>query len=139
MMKTIILLFIVWVPFLLQAQNITSATLSWQVTSVTDVNTGDILSTGGDQIISHVNKSVEWKDSQGNVKYTYAVNTVNGTWSNVSNNGSVIYQITANGKVGTIAFVRSGSEITIRILLLKEDGEDIPDMYEFKITGITTR
>jgi hypothetical protein len=138
MMKTIILSLIVWVPCLLQAQNITSATLNWQASSVTEVNTGDILSAGGDKIISHGSTSVEWKDSQGNVKYTYAVNTVNGTWSNVSNNGSIIYQVTTGGKAGTIAFIRSDSEITIRILLLKEDGEDIPDMYEFKITGITT-
>jgi len=137
-MTKYIIIILVSIPCLLQAQNITSATLNWQASFVTDVNTGDILSTGGDQIISHTNSAVEWKDNQGHVKYTYTVNTVNGTWSNVSNNGSIIYQVTTGGKAGTIAFIRSGNEITIRILLLKEDAEDIPDMYEFKITGITT-
>ncbi|HEY9046879.1 MAG TPA: hypothetical protein VIN08_13340 [Ohtaekwangia sp.] len=123
---------------LLRGQSIATQNLAWQASSVTDVNTGDILSAGGDKIISHGSTSVEWKDNQGHVKYTYTVNTVNGTWSNVSNSGSIIYQVTAGGKSGTITFIRSGSEITIRILLLKEDGENIPDMYEFKITGITT-
>jgi len=137
-MKFIKILIVFLIPGWLQAQNITTQSLSWQTASATDVNTGDILSASGDKIISHGSTSVEWKDSQGNVKYTYTVNTVNGTWSNVSNNGSIIYQVTTGGKAGTIAFIRSGNEITIRILLLKEDAEDIPDMYEFKITGITT-
>ncbi|HEY9049624.1 MAG TPA: hypothetical protein VIN08_27190 [Ohtaekwangia sp.] len=134
-MKKMLFLVIVLIPCLLQAQNITTTTLAWQASSVTDSNTGNILSAGGDKIISHSNTSVEWQDAQGNVKYTYAVNTVNGSWSNVSNNGSIIYQVTTGGNSGTITFTKSGSETTVRILVL--EGEDIPDMYEFKISSLT--
>jgi len=138
-MKLYILLICIAFPVLVRAQSITQQQLLWKVSSVIDVNTGDILSTGGDQIISHSNTSVEWKDSQGNVKYTYAVNTVNGTWSNVNNTGSIIYQVTTGGKAGTITFIKSGNEITVRILVLnEEDANSIPDMYEFKIASITT-
>jgi len=137
-MKLYILSVFIALPVFLRAQSITTQSLSWQASVITEVNTGDILSTNGDKIVSHGSTSVEWKDNQGHVKYTYTVNTVNGSWSNVSNSGSIIYQVTTGGKAGTIAFIRSGNEITIRILLLKEDAEDIPDMYEFKITGITT-
>jgi len=136
-MKIYIIIGLLSITHLLSAQVITTQNLVWQASSAVDVNTGDILSTEGDKVVSHGSTSVEWKDSQGNVRYTYTVNTVNGTWNNVSNNGSIIYQVTTGSKSGTITFIRSGSEISVRILVLN-DGDDIPDMYEIKIASITT-
>ncbi len=121
-------------PTSLPAQNITNETLTWQISQVQDVNTGESLSSENETLVSYGSQKVEWKNAVG-IKHTYIVNKTSGTWSNTSQSGSMIYQVDGGDKSGTITFERAKNEIAVRILLLK--GEELPEMYEIKIVKVT--
>ncbi len=135
-MKIIISLILSSVVFTgaLSAQNIATETLTWQISQVQDVNTGESQSSENETLVSYGSQKVEWKDATG-IKHTYIVNKTSGTWSNTSQSGSMIYQVDSGDKSGTITFERVKNEIMVRILLLK--GDELPEMYEIKIVKVT--
>jgi hypothetical protein len=135
-MKIIISLILSSVVFTgaLSAQNIATETLTWQISNVQDVNTGETLFSENETLVSYGSQKVEWKNTDG-VKHTYIVNKANGTWNNASQSGSMIYQVNIGDKSGTITFERVKNEIMVRILLLK--GDELPEMYEIKIVKVT--
>lgn len=118
----------------LPAQNIATETLTWQISHVQDVNTGETLFSENETLVSYGSQKVEWRNTDG-VKQTYIVSKANGTWNNTSQGGSMIYQVNIGDKSGTITFERVKNEIMVRILLLK--GDELPEMYEIKIVKVT--
>jgi hypothetical protein len=120
----------------LQAQNITTTTLVWSITGTQVINTGEMIGPG-EQLVSYGKNTVEWKDSRGEVKKSFTVSGVNGAWSNVQSQGSIVYDVQCGDKPGTITFQRTAGGIMIRILLL--NGEEMPDIYEMTVSTINAQ
>jgi hypothetical protein len=119
----------------LSAQNITTQTLRWNVATTQEINTGKHTESA-DQIVSYGNTRIEWQDPKGAVKKTFTITDINGSWTNVQSNGSVLYEVSIGEQQGTVTFIRTSGELTVRIILLK--GEEDADLYEMSITDITT-
>jgi hypothetical protein len=118
----------------LRAQNITTQTIRWQINQTQEVNAGKI-SEDPDQIVSYGTTKIEWQNSQGIVKKTFTISETNGSWTNVQNNGSILYEVSAGEQLGTVRIFRNSSELTIRITMIKGDDVD-PDFYEMSVTDL---
>ncbi|MBT1689140.1 hypothetical protein [Dawidia soli] len=118
----------------LHAQNIASTTLTWKADAYLDINTGMARATS-DQLVSYSNQRIEWHDEAGNVKATYSIIEINGQWTNVMNNGTILYEVRSEGRQGTIQFSRASGILSIQIVLLKPD--ENPDMFRFSVSTVT--
>jgi hypothetical protein len=120
----------------LRAQNITTENLVWHVSYIDDVNTGERTQSENEKLVTFDSDRIEWRNANGSIKHSYTINNVGGSWSNVSNNGSIVYQFTDGDQLGTVTFERIKNEIMVRLLLGKDDA--LPEIYEIKIVKITT-
>jgi hypothetical protein len=135
-MKKFILFVILMIPCMLRAQNITTENLVWHVSYIDDVNAGERTQSENEKLVTYGSDRMEWRNADGSVKYTYTINNVGGSWSNVSNNGSIVYQFKNGDQLGTVTFERVKNEIMVRMLLAKDDA--LPEIYEIRIVKITT-
>jgi hypothetical protein len=119
----------------LYAQNVTTQTIRWHIGRTQEINIGRV-SEEPDQIVSYGTTKVEWQSASGVVKKTFTISETNGSWTNVQNNGSVLYEVNVGEQPGTVRIFRTASELTIRITLLKDEGD--PDLYEMSITSLET-
>jgi hypothetical protein len=122
--------------YALRAQNMTTENLVWHVSYVDDVNIGEREFLENEKLVTYGSGRIEWHNADGSIKHTYAINNIGGTWSNVGNNGSVVYQFKNGDQLGTVTFERANDEIMVRVLLGKDD--ELPVIYEIKIVKITT-
>ena len=120
----------------LRAQNITTENLLWHVSYIDDVNIGERTQSENEKLVTFGSDRIEWRNADGSIKHSYTINNVGGSWSNVSNNGSIVYQFTDGDQLGTVTFERIKNEIMVRVLLGKDDA--LPEIYEIKIVKITT-
>jgi hypothetical protein len=134
--KIILSILFVFAGVSLRAQNITTDNLQWQVSYIDDVNKGERIQSENEKLITYGSEQIEWLNADGSIKYTYTINDIGGSWSNVSNNGSIVYQFKNGDQLGTITFERASNDITVRVLLGKDDA--LPEIYEIKIVKITT-
>jgi len=134
MKQTIFLLFIL-ASFNTMAQNITSANLSWQITREDNINAGTFDDRGG-AILSYGTNRVEWNDAKGTLMQTLAIREVNGSWTNVQNNGTIVYEADSSGKPATVTFLRDAGQLRVTIAILQDDG--FPLIREFTIQNIST-
>ncbi len=134
MKQTIFLLFIL-ASFSTMAQNITATDLSWQITREDNVNAGTFDDRGG-AILSYGTNRVEWNDAKGVQVQTLTIREVNGSWGNVQNNGTIVYEADSAGKSATVTFLRDGAQLRVTIAVLQDDG--FPLIREFTIQNITT-
>lgn len=118
------------------AQDITSQTLSWKISYIQNVNTAEQVPADNESLVTYGSDRIEWRNADSSIKHTYTINNVGGSWSNVSNNGSIVYQFKNGDQLGTITFERVKNEIMVRVLLAKDDA--LPEIYEIKIVKITT-
>jgi hypothetical protein len=118
----------------IQAQNISSGTLIWKVDASLDVSTG-ISNEAAEQVLSYGNERIEWRDGAGSMKATFEIIEVNGQWTNVMNNGAILYEVRSDGRLGTIQFSRADGKHSIRIILLKPS-ED-PDIHRLSVSTVT--
>ena len=116
-------------------QSITTANLSWTISRMDNKTTG-IFDGGGGTLQSYGTERVDWYDSRGVLKQTFAIREINGGWGNVANSGSILYEAETEGNPCTIMFQRDGGSILVRIIVLT-DGEP-PLIYEFTIENLTT-
>jgi len=135
MKKSFLLSILLVLSASLYAQNVTSETIRWHVARVQEVNAGKVTE-DADQVVSYGATKIEWKNTAGVVKRTFTISETNGSWTNVQNNGSILYEVSEGERLGTIKIFRTASELTVRITLLKDD-ED-PDFYEMSIAGFET-
>jgi len=119
----------------LYAQNVTTQTIRWRVARVQEVNAGKVTE-DADQVVSYGTTKIEWQNAAGVVKRTFTISETNGSWTNVQNNGSVLYEVNEGERLGTVRIFRTASELTIRIALIK--GDEDPDFYELSIAGFET-
>ena len=106
--------FVTFSSFPAAAQNVSQETLSWQADQVTDLQTNAsvsmkcIFKTIGDG-------QVEWIQKNGTLKTTYNVTTAQGSWSNISQPGTITYTLARNGKTFKMILERSGPDITVTL------------------------
>lgn len=67
--------------------------------------------------LTHGSDSVIWYQKQGTYVNTFEVTSVEGSWSDVSKKGSIIYHIRFNDKSGFFKFQRDGDWIAIQVEL----------------------
>jgi hypothetical protein len=134
MKKYVAIAALVWIASRAYAQDITSTTLTWKVDACLDVATG-ISSSTSDQLVSYGKERIEWRDGTGGVKATFEIIEVNGQWTNVMNNGAILYEVRSDGRQGTIQFSRVNGIPTIQIVLLKPD--DNPDIFRLSVLTLT--
>lgn len=137
LMKNIVFIFVLMMASVsLYAQDMTTQTIRWHVGKTQAVSAGHV-SEDEDQIVSYGTTKIEWRNASGLMKKTFTISETNGSWTNVQNDGSILYEINVGEQLGTVRFFRTASELTIRVTLLKGDDTD-PDLYEFSITSLET-
>ena len=135
-MKYIILLLVLLTGGGIFAQDVTRQTIRWHIGKTQEVNAGRV-SEEPDQIVCYGATKIEWQSASGVVKKLFTISETNGSWTDVQNNGSILYEVNVGEQLGTVRFFRTTSELTIRITLLKGNDMD-PDLYEFSITSLET-
>jgi hypothetical protein len=110
------------------AQNIRTSTISWHVTQAFDINTGTTTDVT-DTIISVSASQLQWKTDNSTKIFT--VSEVIGQWTDVDNNGEIVYEASCENLRGTVTFLRSAGVIRIRLLM----ADEAPYSYEFTVSG----
>jgi len=112
-------------------QNVQTSTIKWNCTSTFTANPGSIdnemtkVVSSSDQIV--------WYDSNDVVRKTFAITGSDGTWSNVSNNGSITFNITAGNDVEIVQFFRTAGVAKVRIIITEDN---TPQSYELTVTTV---
>lgn len=116
-----------------RAQNISSIRLSWNSVSTmipsNGTSTNEIT-----QLITSPSDSIKWLGQDGTIKYRLKILETNGTWSDVSQQGSIIYEVDNNGNRGVV-YIERASTIKVRMII---NTEAEPEVTELTITDIKT-
>lgn len=129
-MRTVILLIVLLSATTAIAQNIQTSTIEWRSTSTFDVEPGTIVNEQT-KVVSSASQ-ITWFGEDGNPFKTMPVNTVTGSWTNVGNNGSIIFNVNSENSSGIVQFWKNGSETKIRIHLVS-DTESL--IYELTVAN----
>lgn len=130
----IIVFFLVWFTTLkMQAQDIHTANLEWSCASIFEAQEGVFK----DEIakIKSSAEEIVWYDKNGVVQKTFSIAGSSGTWTDISGNGSVVFNMTYGDNSGFVQFSKAGSTVKIRVHLINEEGSPI---YEFTVATVTT-
>ncbi|MCA6416496.1 MAG: hypothetical protein IM589_12360, partial [Cytophagales bacterium] len=97
-MKKLILVFIVCSSAATaHGQNMASTNLKWEADQTTDMQ-ANVAKPYVGYFKTLSNQSVEWVQKAGQIMATYTVVSMEGTWADINNIGSVVYVLTRNGK-----------------------------------------
>ncbi|MBS1506687.1 MAG: hypothetical protein JSS79_08580 [Bacteroidetes bacterium] len=119
--------------FATQAQSITTATLRWSAATTMDIDTGS-LESGNAGVVSYPTK-IDWIGEDGNVQYSFTITNTVGSWADVSANGLIRFDVSANGTNGNIQFSKDNTGTYVRLILYMPDAAQIT---ELKINSIKT-
>src|ERR1041384_496115 len=119
MSKIYILIVTLLLTTKLYAQNITQDSIQWTSPSWFDPSTSANVYEATTVISSP--GSIIWKTQSDSIKYTFTVRKSNGTWSNVNNDGSVMFEADSGDDSAVIEFNKSNGHTIIRILIVKPD------------------
>lgn len=126
-MRTTLLLFCLFAAVAAFGQNIATDTLTWQVIQLHDMNSNAIVNYQC-QFKTNGSSTIQWV--QDDLTSDIAVTAQTGTWTNITNNGKVTYQITVEGNSGTLAFERTAEGVTISIDISQESGGRLKHIYK---------
>lgn len=101
-----------------RAQNIRTATISWHTTQAFDISTGTTTEVA-DTIISRNTSELEWRKANGTAQI-FTVSEVIGQWTDIDNNGEIVYEAGNENMRGTITFIRAGGITRIRLMMTGE-------------------
>jgi hypothetical protein len=113
-------------------QNIRSAKITWNCTQATDVLTGKTQDYSG-SFISTGDTNVDWVQNNGQKTYHLSVVSVEGTWTDVSTDGTIIYNL-GGTTPGQLTFERTNGVLTIRLLLKPSKASKLN--YTFSINSL---
>jgi hypothetical protein len=108
------------------SQNILTSTIEWNSSStfaalegiITDENTRVVTSP----------TTITWYDSQNVVKKTFDITEVEGSWTNIFSNGSILFNVTSGNFSGIAQFIKTNDVKRIRFHLVHEDESVIYDL-----------
>jgi hypothetical protein len=115
------------------AQDISKTRLNWHSISTFVPPTGETQN-DSTQLIIYSGDSIQWMTTSNTLKYSFAVLETNGSWADVSQPGSIIYEVDNKGKRGVITIQRSDA-IRVRMVL---NTVAEPLVYELNIDSIKT-
>ena len=115
------------------AQDISQSTLHWKALEVTDGRTAATKATTS-EFISNSAKSVQWIQRKGNLKTTFNVISVEGSWADIKEVGRITYVVELNGHSCSMRFERSSSELLI--VMDFDQGGDASKRLKFKIESV---
>ncbi len=134
MKKILILMALIALTLPALGQNILTSTLTWNTVSSFDAQTGRKNVEDG-QIVTHQHSSIDWNNADGSLKRSFTVNDVTGSWTDVSNEGEIIYEVdTTDGHKGNVYFRKSADGIIVR-LVLNTAAE--PEVFELTVSTVT--
>jgi hypothetical protein len=102
-------------------QDMTRTTLAWKASQVMDGRTS-ATKTSTTEFVTHSATSVDWIQRNGELRTTFRVLSVEGTWSDVKERGSVTYLVEYDNHSCKLLFERSDSGVSIVM-----DFETVPD------------
>jgi hypothetical protein len=126
---TILLMLISTVTF----SQVTEQIIQWDVWQVTTIATAEIKDSA-DKIISYGSAKIEWQLSDGTQKI-FNVIEPNGTWTNVTNQGWIVYEVEHEGQSGIISFKKDASGTMIMIRLMNDS--ESPAQWELTVNKTT--
>ena len=118
------------------AQNIETENLRWEASYADNVNTGERVSFNSGQLISYGAEKVEWRNEDNSIRNIFLVSKTSGSWGNVSQNGSIVYQVKDGSRMGTLAFERLTNDIIIRLVWFNDDADT--EIFEIKIMAVSS-
>jgi hypothetical protein len=118
------------------AQNIETENLRWKVSYVDNVNAGERVSFSNGQLVSYGAEKVEWHNDDSSIKNIFLVNKTSGSWSNISESGSIVYQVKDGSRIGTLTFERLTNDIMVRLVWLNDNADT--EILEIKIMAISS-
>ncbi len=113
------------------AQNIATTKLNWSSVATFNPMTGETVSEAT-QLFTTAGDSIQWKAPNGTLRYGSKILEVNGSWTDVSQAGSITYEVDSNGMRGVITLERS-SDLKVRMMLTTATD---PQAYELTINLI---
>ena len=135
-MKTLTILIIICGAIAAKGQDISATNLLWTVSGAkaqSDSASFNYACTFTTRALATA--TLDWSQNNGQSVATYTVTSVDGQWSDVTQDGQVTYHV-QKGKVnGTIVFQRSGGVPSIHLQLLVDTKPD--QDYIFSISSIT--
>lgn len=129
----ILILFMLLGSIVTYSQNILTSTIQWTCTQTFDAQQG-LMTDEITKIVSSPTQ-VTWYDSNDVVKDTFEISGTEGSWTNVSNNGSVTFTVSSGEDRALIQFTKQNSNISIRIHFLLKDGKSI---YDLKVNNVNS-
>jgi hypothetical protein len=115
----------------MKAQNISTDTIRWNATGFTDV-LANVTVQKPCQFVAYKTSKIDWLQNNGTVVFSIVVNSVEGTWVNVNEDGTITYNVQLDGLLGKITIVRTGQSIKL-IMDMHGDADDIKN--EYSISG----
>lgn len=119
----------------LQAQNISTDTLTWKVISAT--NQADQSQFGFScSFITYGANAVDWSQNDGQAVSNYTVTAADGQWTDVTKEGTVALGVQNGNITGTLTFARSNGNATVHLQLLVKG--KLNQDYVFAVSSINS-
>lgn len=80
--------------------------------------------------------TITWNQKNGQMVDTYIITSMEGQWSNVAANGSIIYHVTGYEIAGKITLTRNGGGVRMIVDFTQNDPKALK--HEFVISSFTT-
>ena len=103
-----------------QSISVKNDTISWQYGRGENRAKSESLTISG-RFISYGEKGFRWIQNGTDREYYFDVKSVNGSWSDISKTGEVIYTAVCNGVNGTIRIYRAGGSTSIHLDFNQKD------------------
>lgn len=114
------------------SQDVLTSTIEWNSVLTFDTQNGLMIDEATKVVSSPT--SITWYDSSDAVRYSLNVTGSEGTWTNVSGNGHILFYFNGD-KAGVIEFRKEGTSIKVLIHFMLEDGKSI---YELRINNVNS-
>lgn len=88
-----------------------NSNLLWESNHLTDTKSGEEVAYAG-KLVTGGNK-VLWKQGSPEFSTEFVVIKAMGSWTNVQEDGSIIYEVKSMNRVGTLEFRRTGSDVRV--------------------------
>jgi len=113
------------------SQNILTSSIEWNSIATFDAQDGMIVDETT-KIVSGPTK-ITWYASNDSIKYDLTITGSDGSWANVSQNGSITFNVKDESNTGVVQFTKAENTIKITIYFVLQDGKSI---YELKVNNV---
>ena len=96
------------------SQDISTSTITWTVNHGFDLKSNSDFNYQG-SFTTNGSNSITWSQGSGNFISTFTISSLQGTWTDVSTNGTVTYQVEQDGSSGTLKFERTSEGIFVTL------------------------